>query len=125
MGILTETFAKRLAYMLELRNMKPVELAEKSGVSASAISNYLSGRFRPKQQRTFLFSKILDCDPAFLMGVNIEPPKKTMQFTPPEQTLIKKYRRLSDANKQAVNTMVDSLLAVENSSFEKDERSLR
>ncbi len=40
---MTDSFAERLAYALEVRGMKQIELAEETGISKSAISQYLSG----------------------------------------------------------------------------------
>ena len=45
-----ETFANRLNQILKIRNIRPSELAEKSGVPKSAISQYLSGLYEAKQK---------------------------------------------------------------------------
>lgn len=45
---MTDSFAERLARALDARDVKQVELAEKTGISKSAISQYLSGAFVPK-----------------------------------------------------------------------------
>lgn len=46
--VMTDSFAERLARALDARDVKQVELAEKTGISKSAISQYLSGAFVPK-----------------------------------------------------------------------------
>ena len=51
--------------------MKQVDLVEKTGISKSGISQYLSGEFEPKQDNIFLLSKALDIDPSWLMGKNV------------------------------------------------------
>ena len=39
-------FAERLAKALSIRNMKPVDLANKSGMDKAAISQYLKGKYK-------------------------------------------------------------------------------
>ncbi len=112
MNILTETFAKRLSYMLEVRNMKPMDLCELTGVSKSAISSYLSGRFKPKQQRLYKLSKALNCDPAFLMGININPPEcSSLKLTAEEEKMIKKYRQLNEQDKDFFNDVLNTKIS--------------
>ena len=50
---MADSFSERLAYALEARGMKQIELAETTGISKSAISQYLSGAFVPKQIYTY------------------------------------------------------------------------
>lgn len=66
-----ESCAQRICKALSIRNMKQVDLAEKTGIPKSAISQYCSGAFKPKQQRLFLIAEALDVDEAWLMGLNV------------------------------------------------------
>lgn len=61
-------FAERLAKALSIRNMKPVELANKSGIDKAAISQYLKGKFKAKQDNVYILAKALDVNEAWLMG---------------------------------------------------------
>lgn len=70
-----ETFATRLKKILKIRNIKPVELAEKSGIPKSAISQYLSGMYEAKQKNIDKLSKALNVNEAWLMGHDV-PMKK-------------------------------------------------
>ena len=64
-----DTFANRLSKAILIRNIKPVDLAEKTGISKSKISSYMSGRFKAKQDGVFLLSKALDVDPRLVNGL--------------------------------------------------------
>lgn len=64
-------FKDRLRYALSYRNMKQVELSEKTGLSKSLISHYLSGYYIGKQDKIFLIAKALDVDPSWLMGKDV------------------------------------------------------
>lgn len=46
-----EDFRIRLEKALTEKNMKPIELAEKTGISQSTISQYRSGYSKPKDKR--------------------------------------------------------------------------
>lgn len=79
MSEIVDTFSNRLTKAVSIRNIKAVELSEKTGISKSKISSYMSGRFKAKQDGIHLLSKALNVDPAWLMGydVPIEPNTKT------------------------------------------------
>ena len=64
-------FKHRLRQGLEIRNMKQVELCEKTGISKSAISQYLAGRTEAKSDRLYLIARALDVNEAWLMGYNV------------------------------------------------------
>lgn len=64
-------FNERLKYAMEVKNIKQVELVERTGISKSGISQYLSGEYAAKQDNVFLLAKALDVDPAWLMGKNV------------------------------------------------------
>lgn len=64
-------FPKRLQQAMDLRNMRAVELSEKTGIDKSKISSYLAGRFRAKQDGIFKLSQALSVDPAWLMGLDV------------------------------------------------------
>ena len=72
----TEKCSVRIAKALSIRNMKQSELCEKTKIPKSAISQYLSGAFEPKQDRLLLMAKALEVDPAWLMGFDIPMERK-------------------------------------------------
>ena len=49
-----DTFQKRLEKALTIRNMKPVELHEKTGISESLLSKYLSNNAVARQKKLTL-----------------------------------------------------------------------
>ena len=62
----------RLKEALSLRNMKPIELSEKTGIPKSAISQYMSGYAKPKSDRIYLMAKALRVTEAWLIGYDVE-----------------------------------------------------
>ncbi len=66
-----DTFQNRLNRALTLRNIKPVVLHEKTGISESLISKYLSGNAIARQKKLSLISDALDVSPVWLLGYDV------------------------------------------------------
>lgn len=60
-------FQIRLRQVLADKKMTASELSRLSGVGKSDISNYLNGRYLPKQDKVYLLAKALDVNPGWLM----------------------------------------------------------
>jgi len=71
MSEIIDTFANRLSKAVQVKNIKPIELAEKTGIDKSKISSYMSGRYKAKQDGVHKLSKALSVDPAWLMGYDV------------------------------------------------------
>lgn len=81
-----EKCSVRLARALAIRGMKQSELCEKTKIPKSAISQYLSGLFEPKQDRLHIIAQALDVDPVWLMGFDV-PMEKGKESSPSEPKL--------------------------------------
>ena len=71
MSKIVTTFSERLKESLKLKNIKAIELAQLSGISRGAISSYLSGRWKAKQDNIYLLAKALNVNEAWLMGYDV------------------------------------------------------
>ena len=87
--------ADRMALALQLRGMKQSELCIKTGIPKSAISQYISGEFKPKQDRVFLIAQALDVDEAWLMGYDV-PMEKEKEISPDKPELTEGEKMLLD-----------------------------
>lgn len=70
-------FHIRLQQAMDMRKISQTELCEKTGIPKSAMSQYISGAFKPKQKRTYLLAQALDVDEAWLMGYDVPAEKPT------------------------------------------------
>ena len=61
-------FKTRLKLAMNQKGMNAATLAETTGLSRGAISNYLKGRYKPAQANTYKIAVALDINPAWLMG---------------------------------------------------------
>lgn len=68
---MSETFQSRLNQALEIRNMKPVELSQKTGLSKARISQYTNGVYEAKQKALYLLARALNVSEAWLMGHDV------------------------------------------------------
>lgn len=73
-----DTFQRRLEKALILRNMKPVELHEKTGISESLLSKYLSNNAVARQKKLTLLADALDVNEVWLMGYDVPMEKETI-----------------------------------------------
>lgn len=87
----TEKCATRIAKALSIRGMRQADLCEKTKIPKSAISQYISGAFEPKQDRVYLISQALNVDPVWLMGYDVPMEKKEQpkdnKIPPTEESL--------------------------------------
>ena len=93
-----EEFKNRLKEALEKREMRPVDLSERTGISRSVISSYLAGRWKAKQDNLYLISKAMNIDPAWLMGYDISmdgtPTKKHKESPAPKGTHKPQFKKV-------------------------------
>lgn len=80
----TATFAQRLREGLDLRGMKQIELATRSGISKYSISHYLKGDWEGKQDAVYELARALSVSEAWLMGYDVpaerSAPKVSVQL---------------------------------------------
>lgn len=67
-----DTFGDKLRQAMEKEEMNATELSEKTGISKSAISRYLSGGYIAKQRNLLKLSRALHVDPKFLFSDAVE-----------------------------------------------------
>ena len=67
-----EEFKDRLKKALAMKNMKAVDLCEKTQIPKGAVSYYLSGKSTPKADRLYLICKALDVSEAWMLGYDVD-----------------------------------------------------
>lgn len=61
-------FTDRLKLAMEQREISQSDLAKATGITQSSISDWIRGKYLPKQDKVDLLSKALGVSPAYLMG---------------------------------------------------------
>ncbi|MBR1739221.1 MAG: helix-turn-helix transcriptional regulator [Ruminococcus sp.] len=62
------TFAENLRAAMNEKNITQAELSKRTGISKSFISQYLSGKFKPREDKLTLLAQALDTTKGALMG---------------------------------------------------------
>ena len=71
------TTSERLQKILLERNMRQADLARATGISKGAISNYVLGRYTPKEDIIQKLANALNCSERWLLGYDV-PMKKSL-----------------------------------------------
>lgn len=101
---------KRLLELLHTRNWKQKDIlitldpiCSKYGVkfNKSDISQYLSGKSEPNQDKLYVLSVALNVPVEWLMGFEVEENDTKLNYT--EQTLLTNYRELNQDGQEYIN----------------------
>ena len=71
-----EPCSVRIRKALSARNMTQTELCAKAKISKSSLSEYLSGKHEPMQDKVFILAQALNVDPVWLWGYDVPMEKK-------------------------------------------------
>lgn len=64
-------FKDRLLEAIEKSGLKQADIVDRTGISKGALSSYLSGKYKPKQDNTYRLAKALNVDEGWLMGYDV------------------------------------------------------
>ena len=108
-----DTFQNRLKEALKIRNMKPVELSEKTGLSESLISKYLSGKAIARQNKLFKLSLALNVSEAWLMGYENQMVRETLSFKDTLFYMCPVYGRISAGQPNWAEECIEGKLPID------------
>ena len=97
--MLEDTFANRLKIALEYNHMKAIDLANKTHINKSLISNYLSGAFKAKQDKLDIIARTLGVSEAWLMGYDVDMDREWFEEKEPSEILIDNARYIETTTK--------------------------
>lgn len=107
-----ELTAKRLQLALDNAGMSQQELAEKSKVSKSSISQYINGSHAPSNISSGKMGKVLNVDPVWLMGFDAEMRKEqSSKSAKSDVEFLSKFSMLTERDKKIVMSMIDQMLS--------------
>lgn len=103
-------FYQRMREAMEAAGLSQSELCERTKIPKSAMSQYLSGAFKPKQERTYLIARALGVSESWLMGC--DTPRERNEPPPDnEQQLLDLFRQLNGEGQQIVIDCAVGLVA--------------
>ena len=76
-----EPCSARIRKALSIRKMTQTELCTRAKISKSSLSEYLSGKHEPMQDKVFMLAQALDVDPVWLWGYDVPMEKQAQPET--------------------------------------------
>ena len=96
-----DTFQNRLNRAMEIRDMRQVDLARKSGLPKAQISQYQSGKYGAMQDALYKLAKALSVNVEWLMGHDV----------PMEEVDISQlFHRLTATDQQKIIDIIKAML---------------
>lgn len=87
------TFSERLNEAMRIKDINQATLCQMTNIPKSAMSQYISGSFKPKASRTFQIAAALNVNEAWLMGYDVSMDKLPEEepFFTKEEAMREKY----------------------------------
>ena len=101
------SFGERIKYRRGELKLSRADLAERLGVSSSAVSNYENGVSFPKEDIMLRLFDSLETEPNILFQDSYRGGGQVMSS--PEQALLRQYRGLSPMGRESVRSVVEAL----------------
>ena len=90
------TCAERIKKALYIKGMKQSDLCRLTKIPKSALSQYISGAFEPKQDRIYLMAQALNVNETWLMGLDVPMERQPKKVSPTETSLTEGEKVLLD-----------------------------
>jgi len=122
-----DSFQSRLHRALMLRNMKQVELADRTGLDKTLINKYITGASNVRQQNLTILANALDVNEIWLMGYDVPFNRNLCVSSPDEMDLdnsitskygvgtvdlLRSFVKLNDIGKRKLNENASDLTKI-------------
>ena len=115
-----KTTSERLKQIMEERNLKQVDILNLSlpicakydiKMNKSDISQYVSGKVEPSQEKLVVLGLALNVTESWLMGFDVSPQRKDTKSQAEEDfQIFYKFSLLNNRDKKIVIDMIDTML---------------
>lgn len=119
--VVVDSIRNRIYTAMKIRNMRQVDLINKTGIPKSTMSQYLSGATEPKSDRIYTISKALDVSETWLMGLDVPMDRQDLKKVNTDAVadfvidyqefsiLIETYKKLDDSSKKMILDLAKKL----------------
>lgn len=97
--MIVEDFSDRLKKAMSDKQMKQVDLCNKTGIDKALISNYLSGKYKAKQDKLHKLAIALDVSEGWLMGYDVDMDREWFEEKEPSEISIDNTRYIETTTK--------------------------
>ena len=105
-----DTFSNRLKIAMNLRNIKQIDIANKTNISKSLINKYIFGIAEPKNENLLKIAKLLEVDETWLMGYDVPMDRKNKYILEKTQEIFDNSKLMNYIIKYAENEEQRTLL---------------
>lgn len=114
---------ERIKQALKIRGLRQSDLVKITGIGKSAISQYISGKYIPKQTATYKIAKALNVSEAWLMGYNV-PIQRVEEIksviNQEEKNLLNLFNKLDTVDKRETLDFIQYKLSKDKYKIKKD-----
>lgn len=113
--------AERLRQIMEEQNLKQVDILRKAlpicaaydvKMNKSDISQYVSGKVEPSQEKLVVLGMALNVTESWLMGFDVPPERKdTSEQARRDFDIFYRYSKLCQRDKKIISNMIDFMLS--------------
>ena len=105
---------KNLKKIVKAKNKSLTSLAIELEVSQEAVSQYISGKIKPKTSTIIEMAKILNTSTDYLLDLTNNPLPSDFTLSEKENSLITNYRKLNNEEKIKAETYIQAILDLKN-----------
>lgn len=102
-------FVKRLKKLMTEKNISQKKLAEMTGITQSSISDWVNGKYKPRQDKVYLLSESLKVSPAYLLGYS-DDKNLDQNIANNKSKIDRLYNQLNEEGKEKVITYTQDLV---------------
>ena len=99
-----------LKKIVKSKNKSLTSLAVELEVSQEAISQYISGKIKPKTATIIKMAKTLNTTTDYLLDLTDNPNPTNLNFSEKEVNLLNNYQQLSDKEKAKVDGYIQAMI---------------
>lgn len=106
----SRTTMKNLKKIVKEQNKSLTSLAVQLEVSQEAMSQYISGKIKPKTATIIAMAKLLNTSTDYLLDLTNNPIPNDFKLTEKENKLIQNYRILDKDEKIKIEAYIDAII---------------
>lgn len=104
---LVSSFEDRLKEAMELRGVRAIDISKNTDISKPLISNYLKGKYKPKQEAVMKIAKYLRVSEVWLLGYdNCEMDRYSPNFDGVKREIIDMLNELSLSDLEKIKSFI-------------------
>lgn len=103
---------KNLKKIVKAKNKSLTSLAVELEISQEAISQYISGKIKPKTKTIIDMAKILNTSTDYLLDLTDNPAPSNLSLTENENTLLNNYKKLNNEEKIKAEAYIQALIDI-------------